>query len=126
MLLYEDVTEKIIQSFYKVYNELGYGFLEKIYENALRIELEKIGMSVGVQVPINVYYSGVNVGNYYADLTIEDRMIIEIKAGEGIIIEQHEAQLVNYLRATDIEVGLLLYFGKKPQFKRKIYSNNMK
>lgn len=83
-------------------------------------------MSVGVQVPINVYYSGINVGNYYADLTIEDRIIIEIKAGEGIIIEQHEAQLVNYLRATDIEVGLLLYFGKRPQFKRKIYSNNMK
>ncbi|MBC7937150.1 MAG: GxxExxY protein [Rhizobacter sp.] len=126
MLLHEKLTEKIIEVFYKVYNELGYGFLEKVYENALKIELERIGMSISSQVPINVLYSGVNVGFYVADLIVEDVIILEIKAGDGIIVEQHEAQLINYLRATDKEIGLLFHFGKKPLFKRKIYSNNLK
>lgn len=126
MLFYENVTDKIIGAFYKVYNELGYGFLEKVYENSLKLELEKIGMSVSAQVPIEVFYKGVKVGFYFADLVVEDVIIIELKAGDGMIIEEFEAQLINYLKATDKEVGLLFHFGKKPSLKRKIYSNNLK
>ena len=126
MLLYESTTDKIIEAFYKVYNELGYGFLERVYENALKFELERMGMSVSSQVPVNVYYGGVDVGYYISDLIVEDVIILEIKAGDGNSIEQYEAQLINYLRATDKEVGLLFHFGKKPSFKRKVFSNSLK
>ena len=119
---HSEVTEKIIKAFYKVYNSLGHGFLEKVYENALIIELKNEGLSVSRQKPITVFYNEFEVGNYFADLVVENKVIIELKATEGIR-EEHEAQLINYLRATDIEVGLLLNFGVKPQFKRKIFSN---
>ncbi|MDO9551561.1 GxxExxY protein [Rhodonellum sp.] len=119
---HEALTEGIIRAFYKVYNTLGYGFLEKVYENSLFYELIKAGYMVEKQKRIRVYYDGVDVGDYYADLIVEDLVIIEIKAAEGLV-EEHECQLINYLKATDKEVGLLLNFGKKPQFKRKIYSN---
>jgi GxxExxY protein len=119
---HSDITEKIIKAFYNVYNSLGHGFLEKVYENALLIELRNHGLMVSQQKPIKVYYNDKEVGNYYADLIIEDKVIVELKAAEGIR-EEHEAQLINYLRATDIEVGLLLNFGVKPQFKRKIFTN---
>jgi GxxExxY protein len=124
--LHSGLTETIIGCFYTVYNKLGFGFLEKVYENALLIELREAGLSAASQIPIEVYYKDKKVGNYYADLLVNDKVIIELKAGDGVIIEEHELQLINYLRATEIEVGLLLFFGKKPQFKRKLFTNNLK
>lgn len=119
---YSDITDKIIKAFYKVYNTLGYGFLEKVYENALFIELNNIGLKVTKQEPIKVYYEENEVGIYFADLIIEEKIIIELKTTEELC-EEHEFQLINYLKATEIEVGLLLNFGKKPEVKRKVFSN---
>ncbi len=120
--LHQDLTEKIIKAYYNVYNELGYGFLEKVYENALMIELKSLELSCEKQKPISVSFKGYNIGEYFADIIVENKVIIELKAAEGLV-EEHEAQLLNYLRATEIEVGLLFNFGKKPQFKRKIFEN---
>jgi len=120
--LHQDLTEKIIKAYYNVYNELGYGFLEKVYENALMIELKSLGLNCEKQKPISVSFKGYNVGEYFADIIVENKVIVELKAAEGLV-EEHEAQLLNYLRATEIEVGLLFNFGKKPQFKRKIFEN---
>ncbi len=120
---HSDLTAIIIECFYKVYNTLGYGFLEKVYENALLIELRKIGLSCKSQEPIRVYYSKQQVGKYYADIVVENKVVVELKAVE-YVIEAHEVQLINYLRATNIEIGLLLNFGKKPSIKRKIFSND--
>jgi GxxExxY protein len=119
------LTELIIQAFYKVYNTLGFGFLEKVYEKALIIELHKSGINAVSQVPIDVYYEGEKVGLYFADIVADGKVIIELKAGDGIV-EEHEAQVTNYLRATDIEVGLLLGFCKKPVLKRKVFNNEYK
>lgn len=119
---HSEITEKIIKAFYKTYNVLGYGFLEKVYENALFIELVAMGLFVEKQKQIQVYYEGKEVGVYYADLIVEGCVIIELKAAE-VLCEEHEFQLINYLKATEIEVGLLLNFGKKPELKRKIFSN---
>ncbi len=119
------LTSKVISAFYTVYNTLGYGFLEKVYENALKIELAKQGFKVEQQKPIKVYYDTFIVGEYFADLFVEDTLIIELKAAETIC-EEHEAQLLNYLKATKIEVGLLLNFGKKPEIRRKIFTNDKK
>lgn len=124
-MLYADITDTIIKAFYKVNNTLGFGFLEKVYENAMSIELEKSGYLVKKQRNIKVYYNNEVVGDYYADLIVNDRVIIEIKAAE-ILKNEHEAQLINYLKATEIEVGLLLNFGKKAEFRRKIFSNSNK
>ena len=124
-LKHENLTGQIINAFYKVYNELGYGFLEKVYEKALAIELGSMGLRVGRQRPIKVYYLGRQVGDYYADLIVEGLVIIELKCGEALC-EAHEAQLLNYLKATDIEVGFLLNFGQKPAFRRKIFTNDKK
>ncbi|MCS6805414.1 MAG: GxxExxY protein [Acidobacteriota bacterium] len=124
-LKHETLTEQIIKVFYKVYNILGYGFLEKVYENALAIELRRLGWSVLQQAPIKVYYDGVEVGDYYADLIVDPAVIIEVKAAEALA-PAHEAQLINYLKATEIEVGLLLNFGPKPEFRRKVFSNERK
>lgn len=122
MLLHEELTDKILNAFYKVYNVLGYGFLERVYENAMVIELMNMGLNAVKQQKINVYYNESVVGEYYADLLVEDSVILELKAAEAII-EEHERQLLNYLKATDKEVGLLLNFGKKPAFKRKVFQN---
>ena len=119
-LLYEDITEKIIAAFFAVNNELGHGFLEKIYENALIIELQTMGLQVRAQVPATVRYHGHIVGEHYLDLVVEDKVVVEIKAAESIV-SAHEAQLINYLRATEMRVGLLLNFGKKPEFRRKAF-----
>ena len=119
---YSDITENVIKAFYKVYNTLGYGFLEKVYENALFIELEEMGISVEKQKQIKVYYEGREVGVYFADLVISNKIIVELKAAESFC-EEHELQLINYLKATEYEVGLLLNFGKKPELKRKVFSN---
>ncbi|MGC3979198.1 MAG: GxxExxY protein [Paludibacteraceae bacterium] len=122
---HEAITEKIIAAFYKVYNALGYGFLEKVYENALYIELAAIGLDVQKQKRTLVYYYEHVVGDYYADLLVNDLVVIELKANE-FVNEANEHQLVNYLKATEMEVGLLLNFGKKPEIKRKIFDNNKK
>ena len=124
-LKHENLTGQIIKGFYRVYNELGYGFLEKVYENALALELDSMGLRVRWQRPIKVYYLGRQVGYYYADLIIEGVVIIELKCGEALCMA-HEAQLLNYLKATEIEVGMLLNFGPKPEFRRKIFTNDKK
>ncbi len=121
----KDLTEKIIRAFYKVYNELGFGFLEKVYENALFMELRAMGLFCIKQRPIQVYYNTQIVGEYYADIMVNDSIILELKAAENLA-EEHELQLINYLKATEIEIGLLLNFGKSPQFKRKIFTNDRK
>jgi GxxExxY protein len=107
-----------------VYNLLGYGFLEKVYENALLIELESLGLFVKRQVPMKVYFKEHEIGSYFADIVVNDLVVIELKAAE-ILVEAHEAQLTNYLRATNIELGLLLNFGKQPQVKRKVFTNKI-
>lgn len=124
-MLHKEITEKIIQAYYKVYNTMGYGFLEKIYENSLSIALKKAGLKVEQQKNIKVYFEAEEVGDYYADLLVENLVIIEVKAAKSLA-EEHEAQLVNYLKATTIEVSLLLNFGKAPNFKRKIFENRFK
>jgi GxxExxY protein len=126
MLLHENLTNTLIKCFYKVYNELGYGFLEKVYENAFSIEIQNMGLICRQQCPIKVYYQNRQVGNYFADLLVENKIIIELKAGEGGIIVEHELQLFNYLKATEYEVGMLFFFGEKPSFKRKIFTNDNK
>ncbi|WP_396151621.1 GxxExxY protein [Flavobacterium sp.] len=122
---HKEMTAEIINSFYKVFNTLGYGFLEKVYENALSIELKKKGLNCKRQKPITVFYENEIVGEYFADLIVNDEIIIELKACETLI-KEHEIQVVNYLKATKIEVALLLNFGKTPEIKRKIYSNEFK
>jgi len=124
-MLHEDITKTIIKAYYKVYNTLGYGFLEKVYQKALLIELKKMGLESKEEVPIKVYYEGEKVGDYRADIIVEELVIIENKAQE-VLAEENEFQLINYLKATEIEVGLLLNFGKKPEFKRKIFTNDRK
>ena len=114
----DDLTQKIIGCAYTVHNKLGPGFLEKVYENALRIELEKLGLVVKQQESINVTYDGQVVGEYQADLWVDERIVIELKAAQTLV-KQHEVQLVNYLTATGINNGLLLNFGPSMQVKRK-------
>ena len=121
-MLHANLTEKIIKAFYTVNNVLGYGFLEKVYENAMCIELRKMGLDVEKQKNIKVYYDDNEVGDYYADLIVNNLVIIELKAAESLCYD-HGVQLINYLKATQIEVGLLFNFGKKAEFKRKIFSN---
>ena len=123
-LLHKDLSEKVIKAFYNVYNELGYGFLEKVYEKALMHELRLSGIECTNQHSIEVYYKDENVGYYFADILVEDTIILELKA--GALVLQHEYQLLNYLKATDIELGLLLSFGKNPKFVRKIFQNDRK
>jgi GxxExxY protein len=120
-----ELTEKIISAFYRVYNLLGYGFLEKVYENALMIELIEGGIGAIAQSPVVVGYKNKMVGEYFADILVEGKVIIEIKAARCLAPE-HEAQLLNYLKATDVEVGLLLNFGPQPEIKRKSFSNGRK
>ena len=122
---HKEIFDLIINAFYKVYNILGYGFLEKIYENALIIELENMNIPVKPQHPIQVHYDGEVIGEYFADILVLDSIIVEIKAAKTIAGE-HEAQLLNYLKATHIEVGLLLNFGPKAEFKRKAFTNARK
>ena len=123
--LYSDITSEVLNAFYDVYNELGYGFLEKVYKNALFNELTQRGIKCQKEYPISVYYKGVCVGDYYADIMIDDKIILELKAVKTILPE-HIAQLNNYLRATNAEVGLLLNFGLEPQKKRIVFTNDRK
>lgn|SRR5690606_4512742 len=119
------LTDKILAAFYAVYGTLGYGFLEKVYENAMVLELRRLGIAVEAQAPIVVRYRGQVVGEYYADLLVAGTVIVELKAAKELAPE-HEAQLLNYLRATSIEVGLLLNFGPKAVAARKVYDNERK
>ena len=125
MYKHQETTEKIIKAFYNVYNGLGYGFLEKVYENAMMIELRKLGLNVAQQSRIEVYYDGEVVGEYFADLLVEGKVLVELKAAHQIA-DEYEAQLLNYLKATRNEVGLILNFGPKPQIARKAYDNERK
>ena len=122
---HQNLTEDIIKIFYKVYNTLGYGFLERIYENAMMIELRKAGIPAEAQSPIEVTYEGEIVGEHAADIIVDNQVIIELKAAKKFA-EDHHAQLLNYLKATDIEVGLLLNFGPKPEISRKVFDNSRK
>lgn len=121
----EELTGRIIKAFYKVYNSLGHGFIESIYHNAMLLELVADSLKVETEKPIAVYYEGKVVGTFSADIVVEGTIILELKAKETIH-SSHEAQLINYLRATDIEIGLLFNFGKSPEFKRKYFSNKNK
>ncbi len=121
-LLYQEESERIIGCLYKVHNTLGYGFLEKVYENALAIELRVAGFKVYQQHPINVKYRNAIVGKYFADLLVDGKIILEIKAGRKIV-NAHLIQLTNYLKATNIELGIVLNFGPSAEFKRRIYTN---
>lgn len=124
-MLHEELTDKIIKSFYNVYNALGFGFLENVYEKSLSKELTENELSCETQVPISVYYKEELVGSYYTDIVVENLIIIELKAVNRLHPD-HEVQLINYLKATEMEVGLVLNFGRKPQIKRKIYTNDRK
>ncbi|MGE4287651.1 MAG: GxxExxY protein [Salinivirgaceae bacterium] len=119
-LKHQELSEQLIRTFFDVYNELGYGFLEKVYQNAMYVELKSRGYYVEAHKQLKVYYKNVEVGEYYPDLIVDDKIIIELKAAE-YLVQENEAQLINYLKATDIEVGLLFNFGKKPEFKRKVF-----
>jgi GxxExxY protein len=124
-MILEETTEKILKAFYHVYNTIGHGFLEKVYENAMCIELLKYGFILSQQERVPVYYEGQMVGDYFADLIVNNVIILELKSAETICNE-HFSQLTNYLKATDKEVGLLLNFGKKPEFKRMLFTNDIK
>jgi len=119
---YKKVTEGIIEIFYRVYNKLGYGFLEKIYENAMMKEFKKNGIPAVSQTAIKVIYEDEIIGEYFADILVDHKVIVEIKASKSLA-KENEAQLLNYLKATEVEVGLLLNFGPKPDFKRKVFDN---
>ncbi|MCL1856795.1 MAG: GxxExxY protein [Kiritimatiellaeota bacterium] len=122
---HSELTEKIIEAFYCVYNELGFGFLENVYHNALCFELSNRRFKVEPEKTIDVYYKTHRVGIYKADLIVNDVIIVEIKAVE-CLMQAHELQLINYLKATDKEVGLLLNFGKQPEIRRKAFDNGRK
>jgi len=120
-----EITEAIIGAYYDVYNTLGYGFLERVYGNALAIELRQRGLEVRQQEPITVFYASRPVGEYYADLLVNNQVIVELKAARALG-KEHEAQLMNYLKATKFEVGLLFNFGPSAEFVRKILDNAKK
>lgn len=119
---YSDLTEKIIKEAYHVFNYLGSGFMEKVYENALAISLKKADLNIETQFPINVYFENELIGEYIADIVVENKIIVELKAVKRLN-SIHEVQIVNYLKATNMEVGLLLNFGEKLEIKRKVNSN---
>jgi len=124
-ILHRELTGSILKLFYEVYNELGYGFLERVYHNALYHELKANGFNVESQKKIKVYYKEIEVGEYFADIIVNDLVILELKAQE-CLVEANEFQLINYLKSTECEVGLLLNFGKKPEFIRKVFQNYRK
>jgi GxxExxY protein len=124
-LLHKSITDVILKAYYNVYNELGSGFLEKVYQNSMYFELKSLGLKVEAQKQIKVYFKNQLVGDFYSDLLVEDKVIVELKATE-FLMDIHTAQIMNYLKATPIEVGMLLNFGEEPEFKRVIYTNNRK
>ena len=123
MLKHKELTDVILKTFYDVYNELGYGFLERVYQNSMFLALQEAGLKVEAQRRIKVYFRDKEVGDYFADIIVNDLVILELKAA-ACLVDEHELQLINYLKATNIEVGLLLNFGKEPEFIRKMWVNN--
>ena len=124
-MLHKELTDEILHAFYQVHYKLGFGFLEKVYKNALYLEMKGLGLKCETEKAINVYYKQKVVGVFYADIIVEGKVILELKAVESIC-KEHEYQLVNYLKACDLEVGLLLNFGKRAELKRVIYTNDRK
>ena len=124
-ILHGPTTDLILKAFYQVYNALGYGFLERVYAAATAHTLRKLGLIAAREVPIRVEYDGITIGEYQADLVVNDAVLVEIKAARALA-EEHQAQLLNYLRATRFEVGLLLNFGPEPQFRRRVFENARK
>jgi GxxExxY protein len=108
-----------------VYNELGYGFLEAVYENGMGVALKQVGLTIDRQYPVPVRFRGEVIGSYYADLMVNRAVLLELKTARALE-KSHESQLLHYLRATDIEVGLLLNFGSRPQFRRLLFDNERK
>jgi len=124
-LIHEQLTEQVIGAFFSVHRELGYGFLESVYEVSLFHTIADIGLEVRRQIPLDVWFRRRRVGLFKADIVVESAMIVELKAARNLV-SSHEAQLLNALRATNIEVGILLNFGQKPTFKRLVFSNTRK
>ena len=124
-LLHAEITRRVLVTFFEVYNELGAGFLESVYRAALARALTISGAVVDQEVPIDVFFRHAVIGRFYADLVVENRVVVEVKAVRSLVPE-HEAQLLHFLRATAMEIGLLLNFGPRPAFQRLIYSNALK
>jgi GxxExxY protein len=124
-LICEQLTEKVIGVFYDVYNVLGHGFLESVYHNAMVLALKQTGLEVESKPKIPVYFRGELVGDFEADIVVESKLLLELKAARELD-PSHEAQTLNYLRATPIEVGLLMNFGPKPKFRRLVFENDRK
>ena len=122
---HSDLTELILNIFYKVHRTLGFGFNEGVYENSLAIELRNAGLKVAQQHEVDVFYHGEKVGTYFTDLIVNDVVLLELKSVK-CLVDEHEAQLLNYLKATRIEVGLILNFGPTPEVKRRVYDNDRK
>ena len=125
VILYKELTDKVLRHFYRIYNDLGYGFLERVYKNALYYALVDDGLVCEAEKSIKVYHNKRIVGDYFCDLLVENCVMLELKTSVELRLAD-ENQLMNYLKATDIEVGLLLNFGEKAQFKRKYFSNDRK
>jgi GxxExxY protein len=124
-LKHSELTDRIIGVFYDVYNELGYGFLEFTYTEAMVVALEEAGLTTVREAPVPVWFRGKKIGHYFADLLVDNAVLLELKAARDLE-PAHEAQLLHYLRATEIEVGLLLNFGLRPQFRRLLFDNERK
>ena len=122
---HRELTEQIIGCFYDVYNELGFGFLEDVYHKAMLVALQAAGLRAEKEVKLRVYFRGVEIAYFEADVFVENTVILELKAADELAPE-HEAQLLNYLRASDIELGLLMNFGPKPAVRRRAFSNERK
>ena len=122
---HSELSEVIIGVFYEVYNELGHGFLESVYRNSLKLALLVKGLQVETEVAVPVFFRGNNVGDFRADIVVNGCLLLELKTAEAIVIA-HEAQLLNYLRATNLEIGLILNFGPKAQVRRLAYDNTRK
>jgi GxxExxY protein len=124
-LLHKDLSDKILGCFFRVYNEQGFGFYKQVYVNSMRVDLTEAGLNVVPELHAAVYYHGHNVGTYIASLCVERKVILMVEADDQMN-HTHEAKLLNYLRATDFEIGFVLNFGLKPVFVRKIYENKHK
>jgi GxxExxY protein len=122
---HSELTDLIIAVFYEVYNELGFGFLESVYRKSLCLALLQKGVSVEQEVPVTVFFRGQNVGDFRADLVVDRTILLEQKTAEQIVAA-HESQVLNYLRSTALELGLILNFGPKPQVRRLLLDNSRK
>jgi GxxExxY protein len=124
-MLHEDLTARIVGVFYDVYNELGHGFLESVCQTAMVMALTESGLSVAQKVPFQVWFRGVSIGSFIADTIVNDTILLELKSASALH-PWNEAQLLNYLRVSSLEVGLLMNFGPKPEYKRRIFTNDRK